>query len=170
MPPRMVEVRPNPSSRLNLLVSHGGWQDDSWADRLPRLLEPMGIRSFRVTSGREAQHLVEHHPVHIAVVDLALPLEPDGSPSPTNEGGPRLLELLARLDRRPDVIVVKRRRASRDEARELTAALQLGAFAALDPPVQLELLLKVLQRILNKRYADRWPCDPNDQPPSEPRA
>lgn len=158
----MVEVRPNPSQRLNLLLTDGGWRDESWADRLPRLLEPMGVRTVRARTGLEAQRVIQAQPVHIAVVDLSLPLDETPAPaSPPREGGPRLLELLARQDVRPTVVVVKRPRPARDEARELAAALQHGAFAAVDPPVNLETILQVMQRIIMKRFADRWPDPPS---------
>ena len=41
--------------RLNLLLSSGDyWREDDWAAMLPRLLEPLGINTVRVGSGREA--------------------------------------------------------------------------------------------------------------------
>ena len=62
---------PEPSSapgqtpgRLNLLLSYAGWHDESWADRLPRLLEPMGIASLRADNGREASQVISHNRIH----------------------------------------------------------------------------------------------------------
>ena len=159
----MVEQRCHPAlsgeDRLNLLVSYAGWEDESWADRLPRLLEPMGVRAVRAKTGREAQRLLQRVPVHIAVVDLSLPLDENDRPATPSEGGKRLLEILARMDCSPALVVVKRRRSARDEARELSAALDHGAFAAVDPPVQLEAMLEIMRRILAKRFRNRWPRD-----------
>jgi DNA-binding response OmpR family regulator len=146
--------------RLNLLLSYAGWQPDSWADRLPRLLEPMGVRSLRAKTGREASAVLRTNPIHIAVVDLGLPLDETTSPTTLDEAGPRLLQLLARLDRPPPTVVVKRTRTQRDDARELIAALSAGAFAVIDRPRDardIELLLEVLKRCLTRHYRGCWP-------------
>jgi CheY-like chemotaxis protein len=146
--------------RLNLLLSYAGWETDPWVNRLPRLLEPMGIMSHRAQSGREATRVIEQLPIHIAVVDLGLPLDAAEADDEFAEGGPRLLELLARLSQPPPVVVVKRRRSARDEARELSAALKSGAFAVVDRPREsheLDLMLEVLRRCLQRHYQGRWP-------------
>jgi CheY-like chemotaxis protein len=151
---------PNPSNRLNLLLSYAGWSPESWADRLPLLLEPLGIRALRACSGREASQVISHSPVHIAVVDLGLPLDDQPGPQHAEEGGPRLLELLSRLRTPPPVVVVKTARTRREESREIAAALRLGAFAVVDRPrdsADLELMLEVLRRCLCRVYKGRWP-------------
>jgi CheY-like chemotaxis protein len=146
-----------PGGRLNLLLSYAGWQPDSWADRLPRLLEPMGVRAVRADSGLEATQVIRSiSPIHIAIVDLGLPLDRQGN----QEGGPRLLDLLARLHRPPPTVVVKSARSHRDESRDIAAALRAGAFAVIDrprDPTDLELLLEVLRRVLHRCYQGRWP-------------
>jgi hypothetical protein len=158
--------------RLNLLLSYAGWEAEPWVDRLPLLLEPMGVHSVRAESGQEASRVLRHVAIHIAVVDLALPLEDRGmqvgggggdalDEAPEfAEGGPRLLELLARLDEPPPVVAIKRGRTQRVDARDTSAALKFGAFAIVDRPrVQQELdtLLEVLRRCLERHYHGRWP-------------
>lgn len=144
-----------------MLLSCGSWRKgESWADHLPRLLEPMGVLTVRVHSGREATRaLAAGQPFHIAVVDLALPIE--GAPAPAapdaEEGGPRILQLLARLEAPPPTIVVKRALTQRDDARQLAEALRLGAFAVVDRPVNMELMLEIFRRVLHRHYHDRWP-------------
>lgn len=145
-------------SRLNLLLSCAHWNPQNWADRLPTLLEPMGVRSFRAASGVEATRVLQQTNVHIAVVDLALPMDP--AAGATEEGGSGLLELLARLASPPPTVVIKRARSTRDDRRELAAALRTGAFAVIDRPrdaSDVELLLEVLRRCLLRHYAGRWP-------------
>jgi CheY-like chemotaxis protein len=157
--------------RLNLLLSFAGWQPDPWVDRLPRLLEPMGVISHRAHTGREASGVISSLPIHIAVVDLGLPLDdlhahdshdphaPETEPE-FEEGGPRLLELLSRLSEPPPVVAVKRPRTHRTDARDISAALRLGAFAVIDRPMSahdLNLMLEVLRRILERHYEGRWP-------------
>jgi CheY-like chemotaxis protein len=157
--PAAGPAAPSPC-RLNLLLSYSGWQVDSWVDRLPRLLEPMGVSSIRAATGVEATEVIRRvSPIHIAVVDLGLPLDQSDS-APNEEGGPRLLELLARLDQPPPTVVVKRSRSHRDDSREIAAALRAGAFAVIDRPRQpsdLEILLDVLRRCLTRHYRGRWP-------------
>ncbi len=148
--------------RLNLLLSCAGWHPDPWVDRLPRLLEPMGIVSHLADTGREASKVIMAFPIHIAVVDMGLPLDisnPEIEPE-FEEGGPRLLELLARLDEPPPVVAIKRSRTHRADARDISAALRLGAFAVIDRPQcasDLDLMLHVLRRILERHYKGRWP-------------
>jgi DNA-binding NtrC family response regulator len=147
-------------NRLNLLLSYAGWDDEPWVDRLPRLLDPMGVRSHHAADAREASRVIQSTPIHIAVVDLALPLE---ATAPAEEAGPRVLDLLARLASPPPTLVIKRGRTSRDDHREMAAALRAGAFAVLDRPRQhrdVETLLEMLRRVLMRHYANRWPTPP----------
>ncbi|HYE61622.1 MAG TPA: hypothetical protein VD997_06475 [Phycisphaerales bacterium] len=150
------------SCRLNLLLSYAGWHPDPWVDRLPRLLEPMGVISHMAGNGREATKLLSSVPIHVAVVDMALPLDmsrPEVEPE-FEEGGPRLLELLRRLDEPPPVVAIKRSRTHRDDARDIAAALRMGAFAILDRPqttADLNVVLDVLRRCLERHYQGRWP-------------
>jgi len=102
--------------------------------------------------------VIRREPVHIAVVDLGLPLEPGEGGS--SDAGPRVLELLHRLETRPPTVVIKRTRTHRDDRRELAAALRLGAFAVMDRPSDtrdLEIMLGVLMRVLTRHYAGGWP-------------
>jgi DNA-binding response OmpR family regulator len=174
----MVSVRlhhpdPSPSrqaggvsgARLNILLTDGGWRDESWAERLPRLLEPMGVHARRAGSGREASDILRGTPIHAAVVDLTLPLTSEDAARHhqmqarphTEEGGCRLLELLARVEAPPPIVVVREPRFSRDDARDLFEALKHGVFAVVDRPVNIELMLEVFRRLLARHYRGRWP-------------
>lgn len=148
----------NPNGRLNLLLSSAGWQESPWVERVPAMLTPMGVRSHIADSAAAAQRVIQSLPIHIAVVDLALPLD---ERDPTGEeAGTRVLNLLARLASPPPTVVIKRRRTSRDAVREMNAALRLGAFAVVDHPTaqrEIETLLDVLRRCMTRHYKDRWP-------------
>lgn len=153
-----------PAGRLNLLLSFAGWQPDPWINRIGSLLEPMGVSSFHADTGRRATDVIRTTPIHIAVVDLALPLDTccpsECTPAELEEGGPRLLEILSRLGSPPPTVVVKRGRTHRDESREISAALRLGAFAVVDRPRDihdLNTLLEVLRRAMARFYEGRWP-------------
>jgi DNA-binding NarL/FixJ family response regulator len=120
----------------------------------------MGVHSVRARSARQAEKVIRTVPVHIAVVDLGLPLDECCSPTKTvaEEAGPRVLDLLARLDAPPPTVVVKGTRTARDTHRELAAALRSGAFAVVDRgSVDVELMLEVLRRCLHRFYRGRWP-------------
>jgi len=156
--------------RLNLLLSCATWRHDSWADRLPRLLEPMGIHSVRARSAKEAEQVIRNVPVHIAIVDMGLPLDeskPDGEGHRqlgSEESGPRILELLKRLSSPPPTVIVKSHRGHRDECRHLNAALRCGVFAVVDrSTIDVEPMLKILQRCLLRFYQDQWPGGSNKE-------
>ncbi|MHC4220713.1 MAG: hypothetical protein ACYSU7_19930 [Planctomycetota bacterium] len=150
-----VARRDQDPPRLNLLLSFGQGQEDPAMEQLPRLLAPMGIHSIRATSGEAAADVISHCPIHIAVVDLTIPLVPT---SPLKASGARILQLLRRLQEPPPTVVIRPRQAvARDSARSLAAALREGAFSVLDRPIDLEMMLEVMRRILRRHYADVWP-------------
>ncbi len=149
---------PPPGGRLNLLLTSGSWRAEPWVESLPALMEPMGVRAFHADAPDEAARLIREFPIHIAVVDLALPLA--RSAAVADEGGVRVLQILARLDSPPPTIVVQRPRARRDEARDLADALSRGVFAVLPRPVQMELLLDAFSRVLRRYHHNRWPGAP----------
>ncbi|MBG85049.1 MAG: hypothetical protein CMJ40_10970 [Phycisphaerae bacterium] len=147
------------SPRLNLLLTYGGWRDMPAVLQLPRLLEPMGIRAMQAESGDEAARIINREPVHIAVVDLEIPIDArTGITARPRSGGAKLLQLLKRLETPPPTIVVKPRHGSaREHARSLSQSLREGAFAVLDRPLELESLLEVLRRVLQRHYRNGWP-------------
>jgi len=149
--------------RLNLLLTYGGWRERPAVEQLPQLLHPLGIQAMQADSGEEAAQLIRSNPVHIAVVDLEIPVQlrrdDAGRRAPVNsEGGLRILKLLRRLDPAPPTIVVRPRQATeREHVRGLSHSLRDGAFAVLDRPLHVEALLEVLRRVLNRHYENLWP-------------
>ena len=151
-----VQSQSTPGSgrkRLRLMLSYGGWEQENFADQLPRLLQPQGIDCLRVGSANEATDLLETSPVHIAVVDLRIPFD-QGQVEPA---GQRVLQLLRRLEQPPPTVVVRARQATqRASARGLSTALREGAFTVMDGPVKLEPMLETLHRIVCRHYANHW--------------
>lgn len=145
--------------RLNLLLSYGGWDESSFAEQLPPLLDPMGISCVRVECGDEAAEVIQNMPVHIAVVDLEIPLhKAEDRTGPPTPAGPRVLQMLRRLTEPPPTVVVRPPQpVTRESVRSLSQALREGAFAVLDRPVQLESMLEVMRRVLRRYYRDTWP-------------
>jgi DNA-binding response OmpR family regulator len=145
--------------RLNLLLSYGGWRDDALERQLPPLLRPMGVHCIEARSGSEAQNLIRRERIHVAVVDVSVPMGDDTLGA--DEAGSRILQLLRRMDNPPPTIVVRPPQASRrDSTRGLHAMLAEGAFAVLDRPFPVESLLDTLRRILQRHYAGTWPTGP----------
>lgn len=166
--PRTAPARTAAEPRLNVLLSYGGWREQSVVDQLPHLLQPMGIRSIRVESCDQAADVIRREAIHIAVVDLAIPLHCTAAgesmtavtPSIAEPGGPRILQLLRRLEPTPPTVVVRPPQpTTREAVRTLSDALRQGAFAVIDNPVRLETLLEVMRRILRRHYADLWPTN-----------
>ncbi len=164
----MVNVRP-PSfehddlhahrrARFNVLLTQDREQNiEHWTRQLPRLMEPLGVEAFVATNGREALDLASTHPIHAALIDLATPADPAaglGTP-----GGIWLLEVLARRPQRPPVVVVNTRTFTPGSTqRYLSQALRLGAFSVIDQPSELNQLLAVIQRILERHHRGQWPA------------
>ena len=158
-PPSEAPAEVPAGARLNLLLSYGGWREGTAVDQLPHLLTPLGIHSIRVHSGEEAAEVISNTSIHIAVVDLAIPLHRRREEkTPDNPSGPRVLQLLRRLEEPPPTVVVRPpQAAARESARTLSDALRAGAFAVHDRPVNLEVMLEVMRRVLRRHYADHWP-------------
>jgi len=145
--------------RLNLLLSYGGWRDDALERQLPPLLRPMGVHCLEARSGTEAQNLIRRERIHVAVVDVSVPMGTDTLGA--DEVGSRILQLLRRMENPPPTIVVRPPQASRREStRGLHTMLAEGAFAVLDRPFPVESLLDTLRRILQRHYAGTWPTGP----------
>jgi hypothetical protein len=84
---------PAGSHRLNLLLSCTNWRQDNALEHLPPLLTPLGIHSITASSGEEAAEVIQKFTVHIAVVDLSIPLQRAmnaACSSSTGEAGPRV--------------------------------------------------------------------------------
>lgn len=155
-----------PCGRLNLLLSYADFARSAEGEQLCRLLEPLGIASYMVGSGEEAEQILRELAIHIAVVDWAIPLRRDARRY--EPAGARILHLLGRLETPPPTVIVRPPQPKvRESTRGLSEALRAGAFAVLDQPVALERLLEVLRRILRRHYRDCWPDGPpGSSPPS----
>ncbi len=148
--------------RLNLLLTYGGWREHAFADQLPVLLDRFGIQCLRAKTGDEVSDVVRRAAVHIAVIDLSIPMHErrgmEAAPR-TVQAGPRVLQLLRRLDCPPPTIIVRPRQVDPAESNRILAeALRDGAFTVLDDPVPVETMLQVLERCVRRYYRDHWPA------------
>jgi two-component system sensor histidine kinase RpfC len=136
----MVNVSPN--NRLSVLLAH---DSEGWQDTVRRLLEPQGVQTVAVRSGREALDVLQHTQVHVAVLDQQMP----------QLGGLQVIKLMRDLKAPPPSILL----ANHLTDHLLHDALGLRVFSVLSKPVDLNLLLDALARVLKRHYASRWPSD-----------
>ncbi len=157
-----------PGARFKVLLTEDREHAiEHWTHQLPRLLEPQGVTSYVARTGQEAWRLMGSHRFHAAVIDLSTPtgqIQMSGGGdrvirlSPQSPGGLWLLEILSRLRCCPPVVVVNSHPYSHRQAqRFLNLALKLGAFSVINRPVQLESLLEVIRRLIDKQYYGQWP-------------
>jgi len=153
---------PRRTPLLNLLLTSGGWREDPWAVAVPQILGAHGVNVIQARSGVEASNVIRSVTVHIAVVDLSLPL--DGSTIGNEPSGVRVLQLLRRLDAPPPTVVVRPPQATRREAsRGLVDALLDGAFSVVDRPCHPETMLRVMQRIMDRHFTHSHSPHPSQE-------
>lgn len=136
----MVNVPSN--NRLSVLLAH---DSEGWQDTVRRLLEPQGVQTVAVRSGREALDVMQHTQVHVAVLDQQMP----------QLGGLQVIKLMRDIKAPPPSILL----ANHLTDHLLHDALGLRVFSVLSKPVDLNLLLDALARVMRRHYASRWPSD-----------
>jgi len=136
----MVNVPSN--NRLSVLLAH---DSEGWQDTVRRLLEPQGVQTVAVRSGREALDVLQHTQVHVAVLDQQMP----------QLGGLQVIKLMRDIKAPPPSILL----ANHLTDHLLHDALGLRVFSVLSKPVDLNLLLDALARVMKRHYASRWPSD-----------
>ena len=141
---------------------------DQYSESLRVLLEPHGFVIHRVRSGADAIWLAEHRAVDAAVLDNDLPDMP----------GLRVLRAIRSLGALMPIILVGRAAAPAEQEHLLRSALELSAFSVLAGPVDLEVLLGQMARLLDQFLSavqgppsEPGPADPSGKPepmPAEP--
>ncbi len=132
-------------NRLTVLLpdEHAGWHGQVRA-----LLEPQGVETLLARSGREALDLIESRRVHLAVLDVRMP----------QLGGLQVLKLM-REHRAgiPSILL-----ADHLTNHLLHEALGMQVFSVMSKPVDLNLLLDAMARVMRKHYASKWPEKPSN--------
>lgn len=122
---------------------------------LPSLLAPMGVACRMARTARESTNVIQQERIHIAVVDLTIPMDNEHQDC----SGHRVLQLLRRMECPPITVVVRPRQScAAESARGLQEALREGAFAVHDRPLGVELLLQTLQRAIQRHFSGGWPA------------
>jgi CheY-like chemotaxis protein len=71
-----------------------------------------------------------------------------------------VLEVIRRLPQRPPVVVVNSRAIARNQAQRcLNQALRLGAFSVVNRPSDIEDMLNVIRRLIDRQYEGAWPSN-----------
>ena len=109
------------------------------------LLEPQGVQTLSARSGREALHLIESKPIHVAVLDQQMP----------QLGGLQVIKLMREMKFAPPAILL----ANQLTNNLLHEALGMHVFTVLAKPVDFNLLLDSLARVLRRYHESRWPAN-----------
>ncbi len=133
-------VQTSSHNRLTVLLAndHEGWNETA---RL--MLEPFGVQTIYAHSGREALSLIESQPIHVAVLDTQMP----------QLGGMQVIRLMREMQSSPPTILL----ADRMNNHLLQEALGMQVFSVLSKPVDVNLLLDALARVMRRFYESRWP-------------
>jgi DNA-binding NtrC family response regulator len=133
-------VQTERTNRLTVLLAN---EQEGWHQTVRGLLEPQGVQTLSARSGREALDLIESRPVHVAVLDQAMP----------QLGGLQVVKLMRERKNAPPAILL----ANQLTNHLLREALSMQEFTVLGKPVDFNVLLDALARVLRRYHESRWP-------------
>ncbi len=133
-------VQANPSSRFTVLLAN---EQEGWHQTVRSLLEPQGVHTVSARNGREALNMIETLPVHVAVLDTQMP----------QLGGLQVIRLLRELHRATPAILLTNNLTDH----LLHEALGMQVFSVLSKPVDFNVLLDALARVLRRYHENKWP-------------
>ena len=133
------------SNRLTVLLAN---EQEGWHQTVRGLLEPQGVQTVVARSGREALNLIESRPIHVAVLDQQMP----------QLGGLQVIKLMREMRQAPTAILL----ANQLTNNLLHEALGMHVFTVLAKPVDFNLLLDSLARVLKRYHESRWPGPANE--------
>ena len=133
-------VQTERTNRLTVLLAN---EQEGWHQTIRGLLEPQGVQTISARSGREALDLIETRPVHVAVLDQSRP----------QLGGLQVVKLMRDRKNAPPAILL----ANQLTNNLLREALSMQVFTVLGKPVDLNVLLDALARVLRRYHESRWP-------------
>ena len=128
------------TNRFTVLLAN---EQEGWHQTVRQLLEPQGVQTVAARSGREALELIEKTPVHVAVLDTQMP----------QLGGLQVIRIMRELRKAPPAILL----AGDLTTHLLRDALGMHVFSVLSKPVDFNLLLDALARVLRRYHRSRWP-------------
>jgi CheY-like chemotaxis protein len=135
-------VQTQPLNRFTVLLTN---EQEEWHQTVRGLLRPQGVQTVSAHSGREALDLIESTPVHVAVLDAQMP----------QLGGMQVIRVLRELHKATPAILL----ANHLTNHLLQEALGMQVFSVLSKPVDFNVLLDALARVLRRYHENRWPAE-----------
>ena len=108
------------------------------------LLESQGVKTLVARTGREALEMVQSQPVHVAVLDVKMP----------QLSGMQVIRLMREVVKAPPAAILLADQMTNYLLRE---ALTMDIFSVVAKPIDLNMLLDSIARVLKRRYESRWP-------------
>lgn len=134
-------VQATQPTRFTVLLAN---DQEAWHQTVRGLLEPQGVQTITARSGREALAVMENEPVHAAVLDAQMP----------QLGGLQVVKMMRELrEKAPPAILL----ANDLSSSLLREAIGMHVFSVLSKPVDFNLLLDALARVLRRYHESRWP-------------
>lgn len=135
-------VQTKPTNRFTVLLAN---EQEGWHQTVRGLLQPQGVHTVSAHNGQEALSLIESTPIHVAVLDAQMP----------QLGGLQVVRLLRELHRPTPAILLTNHLTTH----LLHEALGMQVFSVLTKPVDFNVLLDALARVLRRYHENRWPGD-----------
>jgi CheY-like chemotaxis protein len=133
-------VQTDTAHRLTVLLAD---EQERWALTVRDLLAPQGVQTVAVHTGREALEWIESGTIHVAVLDQQMP----------QLGGLQVVKRMRDLPGAPPAILLTDHLTNH----LLHEALGMKVFSVLSKPVDFNLLLDSLARVMRRYYESRWP-------------
>ena len=133
-------VQTDSAHRFTVLLAD---ESEGWVQTIRGLLAPQGVQTVGARNGREALALIESGSIHVAVLDQAMP----------QLNGLQVIRRMRELPTAPPAILL----AGQLTTQLLHEALSMHVFTVLRKPVDLNVLLDSLARVLRRHYESKWP-------------
>lgn len=142
---RVMQQARHPN-RFTVLLAN---EQEGWHQTVRGLLEPQGVVTLSARSGREALDLIESKPIHAAVLDAQMP----------QLGGLQVVKIMREIHKsEPAKVVPPAILLANDlSSALLREALGMHVFSVLSKPVDFNVLLDALARVLRRYHQSRWP-------------
>ena len=138
-------VQTDSAHRLSVLLAD---ESEGWVQTIRGLLAPQGVQTVGARNGREALALIEGGSIHVAVLDQQM----------SQLNGLQVIRRMRELPTAPPAILL----ADHLTNHLLHEALGMKVFSVLGKPVDFNLLLDSLARVLRRYHESRWPNAENE--------
>jgi len=120
----------------SVLIGHDAGTEDMWASRLRERLGPVGVEVRDASTSREVLRVIEMGLVHVALLADAPRLD-----------GLAALRMIRSIDSTLPCVLI----TAGPDRRWLERALALRADSVFSPPIDLELMCRLVTRLLRSR-------------------